>query len=103
MIGERFDFNGKQYEIKKDISFGDHRIITQLQYDISNAKPENEANLANKFNQVMADFFENNLGMTQSDMNSLTLLESAELFGKAFLISISIKKKLETTLESQSL
>lgn len=103
MIGDSFDYNGKQYIIKRDVTFGENRIMNKLQLDIQNAKPEDELKLANKFNQLMADFFESNLGLTQEDMNSLSLLDSAELFGKAFLISTSIKKKLETTSESQSL
>ena len=99
MIGESFEFNGKTYTIKKDVTFGDNRNITKLQMDLKNAIPEDETDITNKFNQMMADFFENNLGLTQDDMNSLSLLQAAELFGKAFLVSTSVKKKLETTLE----
>jgi len=30
MIGDKFDFNGKLYEIKREVSFGEYKKISKL-------------------------------------------------------------------------
>ena len=92
MIGDIFEFNGKSYIIKRDVTFGEHRKIVKLQLDMKNASVENESEISNQFNQSMVDFLVSVLGLTEDEINNLTLLEAAELFGLAFLTSTIVKK-----------
>lgn len=102
MIGDVFDFNGKSYTIKRDMSFGEYKKITQLQLDIKHATPENENELSVKFNTSMTDFLTSIIGISEQDLDALGIINSAELFGLAFLTCASIKKKSEKTLDLPS-
>lgn len=97
MLGDSFEFNGKTYTIKKDVSFGEYKAITRLQLEMKNATKDNEQELTVKFNDMMTDFLKTILGLSDNDIDSLGALGAAELFGKTFLENIQVKKKLETT------
>ena len=96
MIGDTFEFQGKTYTIKRDMSFGEYKKISQLQLDIKNATPVNENELSVKFNNSMTDFLTSIIGINEDDLNALGMISSAELFGLTFVTCASIKKKSET-------
>ncbi|UVF62446.1 hypothetical protein [Nitrososphaeria virus YSH_922147] len=97
LIGDKFEFNGKEYTLKRDVSFGEYKKITQLQLDMKNATIDNENELSVRFNNSMTEFLTSLLGITEEELDSLGLISSAELFGKSFQVATDIKKKLKTT------
>ena len=117
MIGEKFEYNGKQYEIKRDVSFGEYKKISKLgntlqslTKEYESAPEEEKLKIIEKFSkttddqlQLIGDFIESMLGLTQNDIDCMSLMDAIGLFNESFTISTSIKKKSETTLESQSL
>ena len=103
MIGDTLEFNGKSYKILRDVSFGEFRKITKLQIamkDITKTMEQNDHDLET-FSQLLADFLESMLGLTQVEVNDLTLNDASELFGMAFSQATQVKKKLEIISESQ--
>ena len=102
MQGDTFDYKGKTFSLKKDISFGEFKKQTKLQLDIKNATPDNEQELSVKFNDTMTEFLKDMLGVDEEYIDSLGLLGAAELFGVTFLNSTQVKKKLEITSDSPS-
>ena len=117
MIGDSFEYNGKQYTIKRDVSFGEYKKISKLgntlqkltgEYELANE--EDKLKIIEQFSkttedqlQLIGDFIESMLGLTQNDIDNMTLMGAISLFNEAFTISTNVKKKLETTSESQSL
>ena len=116
MIGDKFDFNGKQYEIKRDVSFGEYKKISRissslqnLAKDYSSATEEQKSQLEKEFAKTTDDqlitignFLESMLGLSQTDIDNMSLVDAITLFNEAFTVSTQVKKKSETTLELQS-
>ena len=116
MIGDKFDFNGKQYEIKRDVSFGEYKKISRissslqnLAKDYSSATEEQKSQLEKEFAKTTDDqlitignFLESMLGLSQTDIDNMNLVDAITLFNEAFTVSTQVKKKSEITLESQS-
>ena len=116
MIGEKFDFNNRQYEIKRDVSFGEYKKISKLGNSLQSltkeyesANEEDKLKIVEKFSkttddqlQLIGDFIESMLGLTQKDIDGMSLIDAISLFNEAFTISTNIKKKSETTLELPS-
>jgi hypothetical protein len=117
MIGDSFEYNGRQYTIKRDVSFGEYKKISKLgntlqkltsEYEL--ASEEDKLKIIEQFSkttedqlQLIGDFIESMLGLTQIDIDSMSLMGAISLFNEAFTISTGVKKKLETISESQSL
>ena len=116
MIGDKFDFNGKLYEIKRDVSFGEYKKISRissslqsLAKDYATADDNLKSQLEKEFAKttddqllVIGNFLESMLGLTQLDIDNMSLVDAITLFNEAFTISTQVKKKSETTLESPS-
>ena len=116
MIGEKFEFNGKSYTIKRDVSFGEYKKISKLgntlqslQKEYEPASDEEKTRIMEEFSrttndqlQTIADFIESILGLKQADVDKMSLMDAIGLFNEAFTISTQVKKKSETTLESPS-
>lgn len=116
MIGEKFSFNNKQYEIKRDVSFGEYKKISRISNSIQNlatdyrtATEEQKAQLEKEFAKttddqllVIGNFLESMLGLTQLDIDNMNLIDAITLFNEAFTISTQVKKKSEITLELPS-
>ena len=105
MIGDVLEFNGKSYKILRDVSFGEFRKITRLQTSMKDPLTSVEQNDKDieAFSQLMVDFLESMIGLTQSDIDRLSLNDASELFGRTFTLATQVKKKSEITLESPSL
>lgn len=117
MIGEKFSFNNKQYEIKRDVSFGEYKKISRisnslqiLAKDYTTADDEQKSILEKEFAKttddqlmVIGNFLESMLGLTQLDIDNMNLIDAITLFNEAFTISTQVKKKSEITSESPSL
>lgn len=116
MIGDKFDFNGKLYEIKRDVSFGEYKKISRISSSLQNlakdyatANDEQKNILEKEFAKttddqllVIGNFLESMLGLSQKDIDDMSLVNAITLFNEAFTVSTQVKKKSETTLESQS-
>lgn len=107
---ETFTVNNKQYEVKKDLKFGEYRKISQVNSkitELSNQFSENtptdqlqklasELSTANNEQmQVIVDFLTNNVGLTQEQIDNLSLVEAIQVFQEAFKLSTTPKKKSE--------
>ena len=116
MIGEKFEYNGKSYTIKRDVSFGEYRKISKvgnqlqtLTNDFDKADEDRKQIIMTEFTKtsdeqlnIIADFIETTLGLKQHDIEKLSLFDAIGLFNQAFTISTQIKKKLEKTLDLPS-
>ena len=116
MIGEKFDFNGKLYEIKRDVSFGEYKKISRissslqiLAKDYATADDNLKSQLEKEFAKTTDDqlltignFLESMLGLTQLDIDNMSLVDAITLFNEAFTISTQVKKKSEITSELPS-
>lgn len=116
MLGEKFEFNGKQYTIKRDVSFGEYKKISKLGNSLQSltkeyesANEEEKIKIIEEFSkttedqlQLIGDFIESMLGLTQNDIDNMILMDAIGLFNEAFTTSTQVKKKPEIILESQS-
>lgn len=116
MIGDTFTFNDKTFKIKKDVSFGEYKKISKIGSGLQElARKYEEASEDEKhivlesFTKtsdeqlgIISDFLESMLGLKQSEIEKMSLFNAVELFNMAFTVSTQVKKKLETTSESQS-
>ena len=109
MIGDKFDFNEKLYELKREVSFGEFKKISKLsnslqtltkKYDIGTEAEK--IMIIEQFSQTTEDqletistFIESMLGLTQVDIDNMTLMNAISLFNESFVISTQVKKKSE--------
>ena len=116
MIGEKFEFNNKSYIIKKDVSFGEYKKISKLGNALQGLLKEYEESddmgkeqVLAKLSQTtdaqldaIAEFLETILGLKDSELNKLPLVDAISLFNKTFIKSTQVKKKSEKTLNLPS-
>ena len=116
MIGDKFEYNGKSYIIKKDVSFGEYRKISKtgsqlqtLTREYEEAGEDRKQEILESFTRtsddqlnIIADFIETTLGLKTSDMEKMSLFDAIGLFNQAFIISTQVKKKSEKTLDLPS-
>ena len=116
MIGEKFVYNDIEYTVKKNVSFGEYKRISKLSTvlqktlsDYNLADDEKKIKLSEQFSntidqklQMMSDFLESTLGLTQNDIDELSFNDASELFDLTLINSTHVKKKIEITLESPS-
>jgi hypothetical protein len=112
MIGDKITVNEKEYVIKKDITFGEYRKINSInnklsslsnqfgEETISTLKPEQLSKVAQDFAQtsdeqlhLMIDFLESTIGITQEDIDNMSLTEAVSLFQESFRACTEVKKK----------
>lgn len=106
-MSESFTVNNKQYEIKKELKFGEYRKISQVNSRISelaskfseSTPPDELQKLANDLTnanseqmQVIVDFLTNNVGLSQEQIDNLSLVEAVQVFQEAFKLSTTPKK-----------
>ena len=113
MIGDVFDFNNKSYTIKKEVSFGEYKKISKLgnslqklTTDYESADEDKKLKIIAQFSkttddqlQVISDFIESILGLTQPEIDLLSLMDAIGLFNEGFTQTTQIKKKSEKTLD----
>jgi len=112
MLGDTFTFNGKNYEIKKEITMGEYRKINRVnsrltelsqkysnESDLTKVPLEEQQRVILEFSKTsdeqldtVASFLENTLALTQEDIDKLSLTEAIQLFNEAFRKSSEIKK-----------
>ena len=109
MIGEKFEYEGKSYSIKRDVSFGEYKKISHLGNSLhiltreyEEADEDKKQVIIEEFTrttdsqlEIMSNFIETILGLKQSDIDKMSLFTAVGLFNKAFELSTQIKKKLE--------
>jgi len=120
MIGDKIEFNGKEYEVKRDITFGEYRKISNVSNSLlalsekysetsnfEEIKPDLQAKIVKEFTvttdkqlDLIVEFLENTLGLKQKDIDSLSLTEAVGLFNEAFKATTTVKKKSEQTSDS---
>lgn len=113
MLGDKFSFNGKEYEIKKEITMGEYRKINRVnskltelsqkytnESDLTKIPVEEQQKIILDFSKTsdeqldtVALFLEKTLGLTQEDIDKLSLTEAIQLFNEAFRKSSEVKKK----------
>lgn len=106
-MSEAFTVNNKNYEVKKELKFGEYRKISQVNSRISElttrfsdtTPPDELQKLANELTsanseqmQVIVDFLTNNVGLTQEQIDNLSLVEAIQVFQEAFKLSTTPKK-----------
>ena len=109
MIGDKFDFNEKLYELKREVSFGEYKKISKLSNALQRLTKEYElgteeekVKILEQFTKTtedqldtMGNFIESMLGLTQIDIDNMTLMNAISLFNESFVISTQVKKKSE--------
>ena len=120
MIGDKVEYNGTTYEIKKDISFGDYRKISKVSNSLlalseKYADTKNfeeidstlQSKIVNEFTtttdkqlDLIVEFLESSLGLKQKDIDSLALTDAVGLFNETFKTATTVKKKSEATSDS---
>lgn len=109
MIGDTFEFNGKSYSIKRDVSFGEYKKISKLgntlqklTTEYERASEDDKLKIIEQFSkttedqlQTVGDFIESMLGLTQVDIDGMSLMDAIGLFNESFTQSTQVKKKLE--------
>ena len=116
MIGDKFDYNGKSYTIKKDVSFGEYKKISRianllntLTKEFEEAGEDRKQQRLEQFTKtsdehlnIISDFIESTLGLKEDDIDKFSLFDAIGLFNKAFELATQVKKKSETISESPS-
>ena len=116
MIGEKFSYNGKEYEIKKDITFGEYRRINRVttslgtlankygEDDIAKLDTRQQTQIVQEFSEtsekqmeLMVEFLEQTLGLSQEDLDNMTLEEASGLFNETFKNTTQVKKNSSQT------
>lgn len=106
-----FKVNGKEYTIKRDMKFGEYRKINAVNAELSELAQkfdkENVSELSEKELQevtqeltktndeqltLMADFIQDILGLTQDEIDEMSLDEAVKVFQETFKNSSNIKK-----------
>ena len=114
MIGDKLEYNNKSYTIKKDVSFGEYKRISKIGNSLQTLTREYEESGEDRKQQILeqftktsdeqlgivSDFIESTLGLTQKDIDKLSLFDAIGLFNQAFVLSTQVKKKLEKTSDS---
>ena len=113
MLGDKFIFNSKEYEIKKEITLGEYRKINKVNSKLTelSQKYSNESDLtkipleeqnkvvtefsktSNEQLDTIVNFLEAILGVTQEDIDKLSLTDAIQLCNEAFRKSSEVKKK----------
>ena len=113
MLGDKFTFNSKEYEIKKEITLGEYRKINKVnskltelsqkysnENDLTKIPIEEQQKIILEFSKTsdeqldtIVNFLEKILGVTQEDVDKLSLTEAIQLFNEAFRKSSEVKKK----------
>lgn len=106
MIGDSFEYNGKSYSIKKELTLGEYRKINRinnklvtLSKDIKDDQEVTEEFIttSNEQLQVICDFLESHLGLNEEHVNNLGMNESIKIFQEAFKLSTTPDKELKKT------
>ena len=113
MIGDSFTFNNQTYTIKKELTLGEYKKINMVNSKLTelSQKYTNEQDLtkipveeqqkvildfsktSNEQLDIVGNFLERTLGLTQADIDNLSLTEAIQLFNEAFRKSSEVKKK----------
>ena len=113
MLGDKFTFKDKEYEIKHEITLGEYRKINRVnskltelsqkysnETDLTKIPVEEQSKIVLEFSKTsneqldtIVNFLEQTLGLKQSDIDNLSLTEAIQLFNEAFRKSSEIKKK----------
>jgi len=112
MIGNKFIVSDKTYVIKKELTLGEYRRISnvnsnlnKLSHKISdNATPEELQSIASDFSDasdsqltLICEFLESHLGLNQKTIDALSLVEAIQVFQEAFKQSTTPNKELKKT------
>ena len=121
MIGDNFTVNDVQYQIKKDIKYGEYRKINQINTklgslsaklgiddnDLTKIDPKDLQKIATEFAttneeqmQIIADFLHSTIGLTQEALDDLTLNDAIKVFQETFKLATTPDKELKKTSDS---
>jgi len=107
MIGDKFTVKDKSYTIKKEVKLGEYRKISginarlnKLAKNITDPTPEQSqefADVSNEQLQAICDFLESHVGITQEDIDEMSMPEAIEVFQEAFKLSTTPDKEIKKT------
>ena len=107
MIGYKFTVKEKNYSILKEVKLGEYRKISginsrlnKLAKSITDPTPEQSAEFADVSNdqlQAICDFLESHVGITQADIDEMSMPEAIEVFQEAFKLSTTPDKEIKKT------
>jgi len=101
VIGDTFSVNNKTYSIKKDLTFGKYQLISKtnsklnkIQRKIGETEDPDEiirlngelSELGETQLEMMGDFLEQYVGVSQEELNDMSLTEATRIFAEAFKI-----------------
>lgn len=104
MLGDTFTFNEKKYTIRKELKLGEYRKISGINaklnrlsknMDIENSSEFMEA--SDEQLQAICDFLESHVGITQEEINDMSMSEAISIFQEAFKLSTTPNKELKKT------
>lgn len=115
MKGDTFDFEGKNYTVLKEVTFGEYRKINRVQTKLAqiaqkyggqylNLPLEQQQQVADELSntsmeqlEAIAEFLSTALGVLQEDLDKMPLQKAITLFGKAFNQATAISPELKKT------
>src|SRR3990167_7647572 len=104
MLGDKFTVNNKQYSIKKELKLGEYRKISGINARLNrlskNIDPENSSEFMEASDeqlQTICDFIESHVGMTQIEIDDMSMTEAIQVFQEAFKLSTTPDKELKKT------
>jgi hypothetical protein len=104
MIGEKFTVNDKTYTIKKELKLGEYRKISGINAKLNRLSKNPDIENSSEFMeasdnqlQVICDFLESHVGITQEEINDMNMTEAVQVFQEAFKLSTTPDKELKKT------
>ena len=104
MIGDSFTVNGKTYTIKKELKLGEYRKISGINAKLNRLSKNITDETASEFSeasndqlQAICDFLESHVGVTQIEIDDMSMGEAVSVFQEAFKLSTTPDKELKKT------
>ena len=106
MLGDSFTVDGNTYKIQKELKLGEYRNINRINAKVSRLSiglkdevtPETAfAEASDEQLQVICDFLESHLGITQEQINDMSPSTAIEIFQEAVKLSTTPDKAIKKT------
>lgn len=102
MIGDSFVVNGITYTIKKELKMGEYRTITAINSKLNRLSKDIErvddfVETSSQQLQEVCNFLESHLGLSQGDIDNMSMDDAVNVFKEAFVLSTSPDKEIKKT------
>ena len=104
MLGDSFTVNDKKYTIKKELKLGEYRRINginaklnRLSKNITDETASEFSEASNEQLQSICDFLESHVGVTQLEIDDMSMTEAVSVFQEAFKLSTTPDKEIKKT------